>query len=185
MSIVVSEYDPAWPDWFETIRAYAWPAVAEIAVRIEHVGSTSVPGMAAKPIIDVDVVVATEAAVPLAIDALATIGYRWLGDLDVPGREAFHLDRDLDLPVHNLYLVVDGNKAHLDHCLLRDLLRQDGTARARYASLKRRNADAAGGDMEYYVATKAAFVAELLTRARAERGLSPATYWQPEIPQLP
>jgi GrpB-like predicted nucleotidyltransferase (UPF0157 family) len=77
--------------------------------------------------------------------------------------------------------VVENNKAHLDHWLLRDLLREDPAARARYAELKRGNIELAGGDMEIYVAAKAALVAELLTRARAERGFPAAEYWQPEI----
>ena len=97
----------------------------------------------------------------------------------MPGREAFKPVQDDGLPAHHLYLVVEGNRAHLDHVLLRDLLREDADACARYAELKRRNVDAAEGDMDVYVAAKAALVAELLTRARAERGLPPETYWEP------
>jgi GrpB-like predicted nucleotidyltransferase (UPF0157 family)/mannose-6-phosphate isomerase-like protein (cupin superfamily) len=177
--IVVADYDAAWPGWFEAIRAHVWPAVEDVALRIDHVGSTSVPGLAAKPVIDLDVVVATEAAVPPAIDRLAGLGYRWRGDLGVPGREAFKAPAPGDLPAHHLYLVVEDSKAHLDHWLLRDLLLSDPEARERYAALKRRNVDLADGDMDVYVAAKAELVAELLTRARAERGLPPAAYWRP------
>lgn len=56
--IVVVDGDPQWPEWFERVRACLWPAVEKVALRIDHVGSTSVPGLAAKPIIDVDIVVA-------------------------------------------------------------------------------------------------------------------------------
>jgi GrpB-like predicted nucleotidyltransferase (UPF0157 family)/mannose-6-phosphate isomerase-like protein (cupin superfamily) len=177
--IVVSDYDPAWPEWFETVSSHVWPAVRDVALRIDHVGSTAVPGLAAKPIIDVDVVVATERDVPEAIDRLAGLGYRWRGDLGVPGRQAFARPSDPELPAHHLYVVVEDNKAHLDHWLLRDLLRSDPDARERYAALKRRNVEVARGDIDVYVAAKAAFVAELLTRARAERGLPAATYWDP------
>jgi GrpB-like predicted nucleotidyltransferase (UPF0157 family) len=177
--IVVADYDPAWPAWFEAVRAHVWPAVEDVAVRVDHVGSTSVPGLAAKPVIDLDVVVATEADVRPAIDGLAGVGYRWRGDLGVSGREAFKAPAAGDLPAHHLYLVVEDSKAHLDHWLLRDLLRSDGEARERYAALKRRNVGLADGDMDVYVAAKAELVAELLTRARAERGLPPATYWRP------
>jgi GrpB-like predicted nucleotidyltransferase (UPF0157 family) len=76
--------------------------------------------------------------------------------------------------------VVDGSKAHLDHVLLRDLLREDPDARNRYAVLKRANVTTAAGDIDVYVAAKASLVAELLTRARAERGYPPAEYWTPE-----
>lgn len=180
--IAVVAYDPEWPQRFERLRARIWPAVAAVALRIDHVGSTSVPGLAAKPIIDMDVVVADETRVRPAIEALRSLGYRWVGDLGVEGREAFTSAQSADLPPHHLYLVVDGNKAHLDHVLLRDLLRADEDACRRYAELKRANVELAQGDTDVYVAAKARFVAELLTRARAERGLERATYWDPDVP---
>jgi len=177
--IVVSDYNPQWPSWFEAVRAVVWTSVGDIALRIDHVGSTSVPGLAAKPIIDMDIVVSSEEHVQPVIERLASVGYRWRGDLGVTGREAFAHAEVGDLPLHHLYLVVENNKAHLDHWLLRDLLKNDPTARARYATLKRANAEAADSDVEVYVAAKAAFVGELLTRARVEHGYPPATYWDP------
>lgn len=179
--IVVRDYDPTWPAWFDQIHAAVWPAISDVALRIDHVGSTSVPGLAAKPIIDMDIVVRTEDDVPVVIERLARAGYRWRGNMGVEGREAFFPVADQALPEHHLYLVVEDNKAHLDHWLLRDLLREDADARQRYADLKKRNVDLAKGDMDVYVAAKARLVAELLTRARAERGLSPATYWEPDL----
>ena len=56
-SVIVVDYDPAWPAIFAELRAELWPAVSDIASAIEHVGSTAVPGLAAKPVIDIDVVV--------------------------------------------------------------------------------------------------------------------------------
>jgi GrpB-like predicted nucleotidyltransferase (UPF0157 family) len=163
------------------VHAHIWPAVADVAVRIDHVGSTAVPGLAAKPIINIDIVVASQPDVPGVLERLATIGYRWRGDLGIPGREAFETAEDPGLPPHNLYVVVENNKAHLDHWLLRDLLRSDAQARARYADLKKRNAQIANRNMDVYVAAKAALVAELLTRARAERELPPSNYWKPDV----
>ncbi|HWL85227.1 MAG TPA: GrpB family protein [Polyangiaceae bacterium] len=168
--IVISDYDPEWPNWFETLRRRVWPAVEDLAVRIDHIGSTSVPGLAAKAIIDMDIVVASQSDIPLAIERVASVGYTWKGDLGIVGREAFDPTRDEGLPPHHLYLVVENNEPHLDHWLLRDLLRGDAAARERYAALKRRNAERARNDMNFYVAAKAGLVAELLTRARAERG---------------
>lgn len=179
--IVVSAYDPVWSEWFEALKAFVWPAVGEVAVRIDHVGSTAVPGLAAKPIIDTDVVVGSDADVAPAIERLASIGYRWRGDLGVPGRQAFSRPA-ADLPPHHLYLVVENSKAHVDHWLLVEVLRADPEARRRYGELKRTNAELADRDMDVYVALKAAFVADLLTRARAERGLPPEEYWVPEVP---
>jgi len=179
--IVVVDYDPDWPDWFERIRAHVWPAVADVAERIDHVGSTSVPGLSAKPVIDMDIVVSSEASVQPAIDRLAEIGYRWRGDFGVPGRQAFDPPPDGDLPAHHLYAVVEDNRAHIDHWLLRDTLIANGELRDRYGALKRKNQELADGDMDVYVAAKAAFVAELLSQARIERGLPAETYWEPDI----
>jgi len=178
--IVVTDYDPQWSMWFERVREHVWPAVEDIARCIEHVGSTSVSTLAAKPIIDMDIVVASDHDVRPTIERLAAIGYRWRGDLGVVGREAFARPSDASMPPHNLYLVVENNRAHLDHTLLRDLLRDDQEARERYAKLKRQNVERAGGDIDVYVAAKAEFVAELLTRAREEHGLPPETYWKPD-----
>lgn len=170
--IVVVDDDPEWPAWFERLRAHLWPAVEGLALRIDHVGSTSVPGLAAKPIIDMDIVVADDSQVRPVIEALGGRRYQWVGDLGVEGRQAFEASEQAELPPHHLYLVVEGNKAHLDHVLLRDLLRSDPRARRQYGELKRANVHVAQGDMDVYVAAKAALVAELLARARAERGPS-------------
>ena len=170
--IAVVDHDPEWADWFRTLHDLIWPAVEDLALRIDHVGSTSVPGLAAKPTIDMDIVVAHVADAPGVVARLAEIGYRWRGDLGVEGREAFRLLEDDGRPPHNLYLVVEGNRAHLDHLLLRDLLREDPDARERYAAVKRESAASSPGDIDAYLAGKAPLVDELLARARAERGLT-------------
>ena len=167
--IVVCDYDPSWPSWFEKVSDSLWPFIADIAIRIDHVGSTAVPGLAAKPIIDLDIVVASPDDLGPVIEQLALIGCRWRGDLGVVGREAFEPLPLQDMPAHHLYLVVENNRAHVDHWLLRDVLREDPRALERYAALKRRNAKLAKGEIDFYVAAKAGFVAELLTgRARRE-----------------
>jgi GrpB-like predicted nucleotidyltransferase (UPF0157 family) len=173
VEIVVSDYDPQWPTWFESVCEHVWPAVRDVAIRIDHVGSTSVPGLAAKPIIDMDVVVASPGDVAPVVDRLAAIGYRWRGDLGLTGRESFTPPADVGLPRHNLYVVVENNKPHVDHWLLRDVLRDDAALRDRYAALKRDNVVLADHDMDVYVDAKAAFVGDVLARARADRGLPP------------
>jgi GrpB-like predicted nucleotidyltransferase (UPF0157 family) len=74
-TVIVEDYDPAWPRDFEMVRQRIWPDVADVALRIEHVGSTSVPGLAAKPIIDMTIVVASRNDVPKTIERLASLGY--------------------------------------------------------------------------------------------------------------
>src|SRR5207249_10022511 len=87
--IIVVEYDPAWPATFDDLRARVWTVVGDLALTIEHMGSTSVLGLAAKPIIDMTVVLPSAADVPQAIERLATLGYVHRGDLGIEGREAF------------------------------------------------------------------------------------------------
>jgi GrpB-like predicted nucleotidyltransferase (UPF0157 family) len=98
----VVAYDPEWPQIFERIRSYVWPTVHDVAIDVEHIGSTSVPGLSAKPVIDACIVVATRRDVKACIDRLASIGYVHRGNLGVPEREAFR--RPDKLPRHHLYL---------------------------------------------------------------------------------
>ena len=134
-AIVVVDYDPAWPERFAAIRDRIDPALDGTAESIEHVGSTSVPGLAAKPIIDIDVIVADRAASERAIAALVGLGYRHLGDLGIEGREAFR--RPPGSPPHNLYVCLADSIGVRNHLAVRDHLRRNPEARAAYGELKR------------------------------------------------
>jgi GrpB-like predicted nucleotidyltransferase (UPF0157 family) len=136
MPILVVDYDPVWPDIFESLRAGIWPAVDDIATGLEHVGSTSVPGLPAKPVIDMDLIVASETDVPGAMERLARLGYRHLGDLGIAGREAFAAPDGSFR--HNLYLCPADSLGLRNHLAVRERLRSDPAARAAYGDLKRR-----------------------------------------------
>src|SRR6266567_3849769 len=92
--IVIVESDPMWPGEFERLRTRAADAVGEVAVAIEHVGSTAVPGLAAKPVIDLVVVVEPQ-DLQTAIERLVAIGYVHQGNLGVEGREAFGVPEEI------------------------------------------------------------------------------------------
>ena len=87
--VVVVDYDPAWPAVFGRLRDQVWPVVQDVAISIEHIGSTSVPGLASKSIIDLSIVTPSDAEVPLTIERLVTLGYIHRGNLGIEGREAF------------------------------------------------------------------------------------------------
>lgn len=148
---------------FEQLRSRVWPAVAEVAVAIEHVGSTSVPGLAAKPIIDMTIVVAQRRDVPVVIDRLATIGYRHRGNLGIEDREAF--DEPPDLPRHNLYVCPQGTIGVVNQVAVRDYLRAHADAARRYGELKKRLAAQFPDDVDSYVFGKTDFVLDVLRRA--------------------
>jgi len=162
----VVAYDPRWPTWFEEIRRGLASYLAGVPHEIEHVGSTAVPGIAAKPIIDVDVVVPSAEVMPAASAALAAAGYAPQGDLGIAGREAFGLPPEV-AHYHHLYVVVAGSKPHLDHVQLRDHLRTDAVDRERYAARKHELAHLLTTDRAAYVDGKSALVEEMLARARS------------------
>jgi GrpB-like predicted nucleotidyltransferase (UPF0157 family) len=162
-TVVVADYDEEWPRRFEALRARIWPAVADVAIRVEHVGSTSVPGLAAKPIIDMTIIVAGPGDVARTIPRLATLGYRHLGDLGIEDREAF--DHPPDLPRHHVYLCPEGTIGIVNQVAVRDYLRAHPDAARRYGELKKRLATRFPNDIESYVFGKTDFVLEVLRRA--------------------
>jgi GrpB-like predicted nucleotidyltransferase (UPF0157 family) len=165
---VVTAYDPAWPGQFEQVRARVDAALAGVAHVTEHVGSTAVPGLAAKPIIDLDVVLPDGSGRDTALRALAAGGWAHQGDQGIAGRDAFTTVPGL--PYHHLYLVVAGGQAHRDHVDLRDFLRAHPDQAARYAARKQELAPLLLTDREPYLAGKAGLIADLLRQAR---GLGP------------
>jgi GrpB-like predicted nucleotidyltransferase (UPF0157 family) len=120
--IEVVPYDSAWPQTFDRIRADLLDALRGVAiVGIEHVGSTAVEGLRAKPIIDVDIVVDRDAADP-AIRALERAGYLHRGELGIVDR---HSMAEPDPPARNVYVVVAGSLALRNHLAVRDALRAE------------------------------------------------------------
>ena len=163
--IEVVDYDAAWPQRFEGLRAKIWPAVSDIAIAIEHVGSTSVPALAAKPIIDIDVVVPTSpSSMPATIEALSNIGYVHQGDLGVAGREAFR-NVSPDLAPHHLYVCVEGCTALRNHLIVRDFLRADPSSAREYGNLKKRLAQLFPNDIDSYIAGKTDLLCRILTHS--------------------
>lgn len=161
--VIVVDYDPSWPDTFEHLRAGIWPHIRDVATAVEHVGSTSVPGLAAKPVIDMTVVVPTAPAMEAVIDRLGKIGYRHRGDLGIPGREAFACPEGT--PAHHLYACVAGNDGLRNHLTLRDHLRSDPEALREYCRLKRELALQFADDIDGYIDGKTEFILSILARA--------------------
>ena len=161
-TILVVAYDPSWPALFEALRADVWAAVQGMAIAIEHVGSTSVPGLAAKPVIDMDIVVGSIGDLAECIDALALLGYRHLGDLGIEGREAF--DNPPGMPAHNLYLCPHGSTGLRNHLAVRDYLRAHPLVARAYGELKTELARRYAHDIDAYVEGKSRFLLDILGR---------------------
>ncbi|GAA2758301.1 GrpB family protein [Actinopolymorpha rutila] len=162
--IIVEEYDPAWPERFRALRDEYEAAMAAAGVpfvAIEHVGSTSVPGLAAKPVIDCDIVV-DEAHVAAASEVLVSLGFVPLGELGIPQRWAFRTpDR---LTGTHTYVIVDGCLSLRNHLALRDVLRSDAALREEYSAVKRQ-AGALAADIDEYGRLKTDMVQRILAAA--------------------
>jgi GrpB-like predicted nucleotidyltransferase (UPF0157 family) len=164
VSITIAEYDPQWPEQFRRIERELRSALGELAVAVEHVGSTSVPGLAAKPIIDVNVVIDSPAALPTVIDRLAAAGYQHRGDLGIVGRDAFKAPPGE--PQRHVYVCARDATALHEQLAFRDFLRESPQAAEAYAALKREIAASCNGDRTAYTERKTEFVRDALSQAR-------------------
>ena len=158
--ILIVDYDPMWPERFEAQRARIEHSLGSRALRVDHVGSTSVPGLAAKPIIDIDV------SVTDPDDELA-----YLADLEETGyvlrvRESGH--RMLRTPERDVHVHICGLESEwaLRHVLFRDWLRISGPDRTVYEAAKRKLAQRDWGDMNDYADAKDDVIVDITGRAQ-------------------
>ena len=162
----MSDYDPAWPSRFAELEARIRSALGEVALAVEHIGSTSVPGLAAKPIIDVLVVVADVDAESSYVPPMEDAGFV------LRVREAGHrMFRTPERDVH-VHVYSSGDQAITDYLDLRDWLRVDESDRALYADVKRDLATRPWSDMNHYAEAKSDVIQQVLGRARAWRAAS-------------
>ena len=160
----VVAYDPLWPEQFAEISGRVRHAFADgPLIAVEHVGSTAVFGLAAKPIIDIDVIVPSAAALPDAIARLATLGYVHQGDLGIPGREAFAWPPGTVR--HHLYVCACDCDEYRRHAAFRDYLREHEDEALRYAALKFELAARFRDDRIAYNDGKTEFVKSVLAKA--------------------
>ena len=163
--IVIVDYDPAWPGRYEALRAPIAAVLGELAAEIVHLGSTSVPGLAAKPVIDLDVLLRSSDDLPAVIERLAKLGYVHEGDLGIVGREAFATPPGFGVHDHHLYVCAPDWAGHGDQIAFRDYLRAHPRTAGAYARLKRTLAARHRTNRAAYANAKAGFVAAVLKRA--------------------
>ena len=159
--VLVVPYDMAWRSAFEDIRAEIEAAVGGLIVCIEHVGSTSVEGMSAKPCIDVDVIIKDYSAFDAVVRKLASIGYIHEGDLGIKGREAFKYSDKPHLMTHHLYVCPQDSEELHKHVTFRDFLRSNADAVKKYSAVKETAAKLFPNDIDKYIAYKSPCIEEL------------------------
>jgi len=160
--IAIVPYDPRWPAFFDAEAVRLSRALGETAVRLEHVGSTAVRGLAAKPVIDIQISVpALEPATPYA-DPLEGLGYGNWRDVHDPDHR---FCRD-DPRRHHIHLVIAGSAMESDRLLFRDFLAEHPEVRRSYAEFKAGAALAFGHDRDRYTAAKDEFIRPAMSEAR-------------------
>ncbi len=162
--IIIEEYNKEWTNWFKEIRNIIKSGLGALTISIEHVGSTSIEGLAAKPIIDIDVVVHQKDFSKVK-SKFSGLGYIHQGDLGIPGREAFDLidakKKDL-LPDHHLYVCDKDNPELKRHIWFRDYLRNSPLYIKKYEKIKKDAAKRHPFDIDSYIKCKNAFIEKIL-----------------------
>jgi GrpB-like predicted nucleotidyltransferase (UPF0157 family) len=166
-SFALAAYDETWPSWFEEEAAQIRKALGHTALRIDHVGSTSVPGLAAKPVIDIQVSVASVIPRTPVVEALSGIGYEH--DIDPIDDEHGFFSKGYGYDAHarrvHIHVCLAGGEWERRHLAFRDWLRAHPDDAAMYESVKRDAVAAHPNDIYTYVDAKTDFIREIETRA--------------------
>jgi GrpB-like predicted nucleotidyltransferase (UPF0157 family) len=158
--MLIQKYNPSWKKNFNEIKNVIIEALTNLNVQIEHVGSTAVPNLAAKPIIDIDIIFDAPLEFEKIKEGLEKIGYYHNGNQGIPNRDVFKRDKTdaqheiLDTIAHHLYVCPHDSEALQRHILFRDYLLADKAARVEYQNLKYALAEEANQDRKIYAALK-------------------------------
>ncbi|MCH2044300.1 MAG: GrpB family protein [Saprospiraceae bacterium] len=172
--IIIENYNPQWAINFQALKSKLLTAVAPYILEIQHVGSTSIPDLAAKPILDVDIIIDPNQDLAPIIQALDNLGYNHLGDLGIEKREAFR-QRSPEVPYgkeknqenwqrHNLYVCPKGCLSLENHLRFRDFLLQHPEAIQEYATLKKGLAQQFPNNVDLYCEAKTEFITNVLSK---------------------
>lgn len=159
--VEVVQYDPEWPELFAQLRERLLGSIGQAVLTIEHIGSTAVPGLATKPVIDLDVVIENQEAAAEVTAGLEALGYTHRGNLGIEGREAFR--RPPGTAAHHLYLCERGSLPLRNHLAIRDYLRANPAAAQEYGELKQTLAARYPTDIDAYMRGKAPFLLNVLS----------------------
>lgn len=165
--VSVEPYDKAWKSDFEKIKNEIESVLGALTVGIEHVGSTSVEGMSAKPCIDIDVVISDYSVFEDVVSKLASIGYIHEGDLGIKDREAFTYSNKTHLKKHHLYVCPQYSRELHRHVAFRDYLRQNPEAIKRYSEVKEIAASLFPDNIDKYIEYKSPCIEEMYNEIRS------------------
>ena len=162
MAIYIAPYDPQWPAEYAAEEARIVGACRGLPIRLEHIGSTAVPGLDAKPIIDILAGCPPRANRAEYVAALRQLGYEHKGAFGIPGRNYFRRGSPRS---HQVHMVSWSSGFWRDQLAFRDALREDTALRQEYATLKRDLARVHSDDVERYANAKGPFIRAVVRRA--------------------
>ena len=161
---LVEKYNPEWPKWFEEIKAYLGEKIARACIRVEHVGSTAIPGMTAKPIIDIIIIIEPGRWEEMK-SLLEERGYYYRGNQGIEDREVFRLSDESILPAHHLYVCPKHSFEIKKETAFRDYMKTHKKDRERLNALKCSLAEKYNNDRQLYIEGKDAMVKEITEKA--------------------
>lgn len=159
--VVVLPYDSRWKEDFNHIKAELEKVLSGLIITIEHVGSTSVEGMSAKPCIDIDIVISDYSVFDSVVEKLDSIGYIHEGNLGIKDREAFRYDKKPHLQTHHLYVCPQYSEELHRHITFRNFLRCDAAAVQLYSRIKEEAAMLYPDDIDNYIQHKSPVIEKL------------------------
>ena len=162
-NVVVEKWNPKWKDEFERIVDSLGEDVIYNSVKIEHVGSTSVEGLYAKPIIDLDIVIEND-KFAIIKELLNKKGYEHEGDLGIEGREAFSYSGKEELMTHHLYVCPKDSKELFKHITFRDFLKNNSALASEYSKVKEQAAVLYPDDIDKYMEFKSEIIEKIYKR---------------------
>ena len=163
--VVVEKWNPQWKYEYEKIVASLGKDIIYNSIKIEHVGSTSVEGLSAKPIIDLDIVIEKD-KFAIIKELLNKKGYEYEGDLGIEGREAFSYSGKEELMTHHLYVCPKNSKELFKHITFRNFLENNPALAAEYSKVKEQAAVIYPDDIDKYMEFKSEIIEKIYKKCR-------------------
>lgn len=179
MKVFIVEYRPQWREMFEAEKRLLQVVLGEASAQIEHIGSTAVDGLAAKPIIDIMIGLPDFSAAERFVPEIEKMGYEYFKkyEVEMPFRRYFAKDQN-GVRTHQIHMVEIGGEFWERHLLFRDYLRQNPSAANEYAALKRQLAERDWVDVNEYAYAKTEFIKDVEGKAKAAAQPRPAKRFQ-------
>ena len=169
MKVTIAEYSPVWRELFEREKKLLKTVLGETVGSIEHVGSTSIVGLAAKPIIDIMIGLHDFSVTDKLVPEIETLGYKYVPEYeDVMPHRRYFKKKAGETSTHHIHMVEIGSEFWQRHLLFRDFLRANPSVAAEYAALKKKLAKLEWDDKNEYTDAKTAFIKNIENRAREQ-----------------